>query len=352
MGNNSVLITNLIDKIIEVGNDLTKEDIKKLTNIKENYSTTTKDTRYIVYIAKGNAEDTAKDEWYNWENQNKILNILSNIIAKQTGENADDIQKTLVNASADSDKSSNAFLSFLTWLFTDTISWKRGLVNLSNIDDGENKKRVYGLTTPISLDSNDDTKKIPRIYKIFDFYNEAKKILVSPSKNLTPIRLKIEWIVEAMMEMDLYLWSTTENSNGQKYINLLDANFLNKFNSLYVYWKFNPDSLISKEALWNYFMDNKKIDEIVQSDIFNHFFTIVDYSMKYSDSEIQKLISDFCVANNINIIQPKIGSEFNEKTMLSDKHNGEYIQEVTHYGFRINNEIWKKAEVRLTSSKQ
>jgi len=350
MGNNSDLISSLIDLLIKVGTNLTEEDIKKLTNKKERYSTTIKDTKYIVYIAKGKTEDSAKDDWYNWENQNKFLNILSNIIAKQTGENADNIQKTLINASADSDKSSNSFLSFLTWLFTDTIAWKRGLVNLSNNIDGENKKRIYGLTTPISLDSNDDTKKIPRIYKIFDFYNDAKKNLVSPNKNLTPIYLKIEWIVEAMMEMDLYLWSTTENSNGQKYINLLDGNFLDKFNSLYVYWKFNPDSLISKEALWNYFMDNKKIDEIVQKNIFIDFFEIVEYSREYDNPEIQKLITDFCVTNNINIIQPKIGSEFNEKTMLSDKHNGDYVQEVVSYGYRINNEICKKAEVRLSNS--
>jgi len=350
MESNENLIVNLIDKTIEICNP-TKEDIKLLADIKEQYSTNIKDTKFIVFIAKGKTEDSAKDDWYDSENQNQFLNILSKIIAKQVGEESDNIHKTLVNASADSDKSSNAFLSFLTWLFTDTNAWKRGgLVNLSNNNDVDSKKRFFGLTTPISLDSNDVTKKTPRIYKIFDFFNDARKIFMSPSKNLTPIYLKIDWIVEAMIEMDLHLWSTTKNSKGEKYINLLDSNFLDKFNSLYVYWKLNPNSLINKVELWNYFMENKTIEEIIKNNIFSHFFTIVSYSMNYNNPEIQKIITDFCVINNINIIQPKIGTEFNEKTMITDKHNGDFVQEVISCGYRINNEICKKAEVRLSSS--
>jgi len=351
MENNENLIINLIDKTIEVCS-LPKQDKDELSKIKEEYSTNIKDTQYIVYIAKGKTEDSAKSDWYDSQNQNEFLNILSKIIANQTGEDSENIKKTLVNASADSDKSSNAFLSFLTWLFTDTNSWKRGgLVNLSNNNDN-NKIRSVGLTTPISLDLNDESKKTPRIYKIFDFFNDARKILMTPGKGLVPIYLKIDWIVEAMIEMDLYLWTSTKNSNGQKYINLLDANFLDKFNSLYVYWKLNPNSLINKKELWNYFMDDKTIEYIIKNNIYNHFFTIVDilYSINCNDPEIQKIIVDFCALNNINIIEPKIGSEFNEKTMKTDKHNGDCVQEVIKYGYRVNNEIWEKAEVRLSSS--
>jgi len=114
MENNENLIINLIDKTIEVCN-LPKQDKDSLLKIKDEYSSTIKDTEFIVYIAKSEAEnESAKEEWYNSEKQNEFLNILSKIIANQTGEDIENIKKTLVNASADSDKSSNPFLSFLT----------------------------------------------------------------------------------------------------------------------------------------------------------------------------------------------------------------------------------------------
>jgi len=39
---------------------------------------------------------------------------------------------------------------------------------------------------------NGETKKIPRIYKIFDFFNNARRTLIDPGKSLTPIYLKID----------------------------------------------------------------------------------------------------------------------------------------------------------------
>jgi len=99
-------------------------------------------------------------------------------------------------------------------------------------------------------------------------------------------------------------------------------------------------------------MDNKTIDDIIKNNIYNHFFNIVDiiFSMKCNDPEIQKIITEFCTMNNINIIEPKKGSEFNEKTMKTDKYNGDCVQEVKKYGYRVNNEISRKAEVELCSS--